>query len=369
MTVRLAVFRDYSAEGWPSMDLCADMLLANLPAAEPRLSADDVCPRYRTRFQPLPCIGRNADRLVNRLWDYPRCARRIATRYDAFHLVDHSYSQLLHALPTNCVGVFCHDLDTFRCVLDPAAEPRPRWFRAMAKHILSGFAKAAVVFHPSAEVGRQIVRFGLADESRVVHAPNGTSSEFSANDDPLTPRPLPTGLPFLLHVGSTIPRKRIDVLLNVFAEVRRGRDIRLVQVGGDWTSEQKAQISRLGIVNVVTQVRGLSRKELAGLYREAALVLQPSEAEGFGLPVVEALACGAVVVASDIPVLHEVGGHATVYCPVSDVAMWTNTVAKLLDGAIAAPLRTERLAHASKFTWAQQARTIGAAYLRLLGVS
>ncbi len=124
------------------------------------------------------------------------------------------------------------------------------------------------------------------------------------------PQPPSGESPFILHVGSCIARKRVDVLLKVFARLRV-RDLRLVQVGGSFSGEQEDLIAQLGIRGRVTQLRNVTREEIAQLYRTAALVLQPSEAEGFGLPVVEALACGAKVLASDIPVLRE-GGRRSV---------------------------------------------------------
>jgi glycosyltransferase involved in cell wall biosynthesis len=372
----LGVAADFHEEGWPSMDLCAEMLLAHLgPVSAGRLRAERVGPPFRRRFGRLPGLRRrpaafNADRLLNRLWDYPRYLRRRAAALDLVHVVDHSYAQLLHVLPPGTAGVYCHDLDTFRCLLDPRREPRPRWFRAMARHVLQGFQKAAVVFHSTGAVRRQIEAHGLIDPARLVHAPYGVAPEFGPDADPRDAHTLPelAGRPFLLHVGSCIPRKRIDVLLNVFtaAHARRS-DLRLVQVGGEWTAAQREQIDRLGVAAAVHQVRGLGREELAALYRRAALVLQPSEAEGFGLPVAEALACGAAVVASDLPVLREVGGAAAVYRPAGDVPAWADTVLHLLDRPDAAPPRTARLGQAGRYSWPAHARTIADAYLRLLG--
>jgi glycosyltransferase involved in cell wall biosynthesis len=102
------------------------------------------------------------------------------------------------------------------------------------------------------------------------------------------------------------------------------------------------------------------------LYRRASAVLVTSEAEGFGLPVIEALACGAVVVASDLPVLREVGGAAVVFCPVADIDTWAKTVAGVLTDPTAAPPSDTRLSHAAKFSWAEHARVIAAAYARLM---
>jgi glycosyltransferase involved in cell wall biosynthesis len=92
-----------------------------------------------------------------------------------------------------------------------------------------------------------------------------------------------------------------------------------------------------------------------------------SEAEGFGLPVIEALACGAIVAVSDIPVLREVGGSAAVYCPVADVAAWVGTVERLLESPNTAPECNLRLAQAQKYSWSTHAQMIAKAYLQLAG--
>jgi glycosyltransferase involved in cell wall biosynthesis len=372
---RLAILCDYLEEGWPSMDLAAEMLLTEaFHAGGPH--AQRVCPTYRRRLSWLPLLGRrrlarNADRLLNRFIDYPRHLRRFR-EFDSYHICDHSYAQLVHALPAELTGVFCHDLDTFRCLLEPAAEPRPAWFRSLARRVLAGLQKAAVVFHTTTGVRRQIERHGLVDPRRLVQAPLGVAGEFTAvapagEDLPGPVRDLGTR-PFLLHVGSCIPRKRIDVLLDVFAGLHaRMPELCLVKVGGPWSDAQREQIRRHGLADAIVALHGLTRASIAALYRRAALVLLPSEAEGFGLPVIEALACGAVVLASDVPVLREVGGDAAVYCPVGDVPAWTVQAQRLLEHPTECPARAVRLARAGEFTWASHARIVFAAYRRLLG--
>lgn len=172
-----------------------------------------------------------------------------------------------------------------------------------------------------------------------------------------------------MHVGSCIPRKRIDVLLAVFAALRQRQPaLKLVQVGGDWTIAHRDLIKQLGIAAAIRQLRGLPRTALADLYRSACLVLQPSAAEGFGLPVLEALACGTAVLASDIPSLREVGGEAATYRPVGDVAAWTETANRLTADPASAPSRLARLAQAKKFSWTKHAQIIAAAYHRLAGI-
>ena len=95
----------------------------------------------------------------------------------------------------------------------------------------------------------------------------------------------------------------------------RRPDVRLVRVGGPFTAAQDARIDALGLRRHIRVLPFVERPVLAALYRRAALVLLPSEREGFGLPVVEALACGTPIVASDLPVLREVGGTAAEVLP------------------------------------------------------
>jgi glycosyltransferase involved in cell wall biosynthesis len=147
------------------------------------------------------------------------------------------------------------------------------------------------------------------------------------------------GPPEILHVGSNIPRKRIDVLLNVFAGILRAvPGARLVKVGGEFTPAQRSLAESLGVSGAITVIPyfdpkvSSERATLAAVYRRAALALQTSDAEGFGLPVAEAMACGTVVLASDLPVLREVGGDAAVYRPVGASPDWVEAAMPILEG-------------------------------------
>jgi len=363
--LRLAVVRDFHAEGWPSMDLCAEQLLAHLPLG---IKADDIAPRFRRLFSRCPVsrrAGFNADRLINRHVVLPRIVRRAARQVDFVHVVDHSYAHVVTEVSPGRAGVYCHDLDAFRTLLEPEKESRPWWFRKLARRTLGGLSRAAVVFHSTESVGKKLRENGIVAADRIVHAPYGVAAEFTPESSEET---LPVSLnpPFLLHVGSNIPRKRLDILLGMMPSLMaRIPSLRLVQVGGPWPLQQTEQIERLGIGSLISQVRGLSRAQLAELYRRAAAVLVPSEAEGFGLPVIEALACGAVVVASDIPTLREAGANSALYCPVADVPAWTHTVTRVLLDPAFAPARDARLAQAARFSWREHARIIAETYLAL----
>ena len=368
---RVALVCDLVEENWPSMQLVADMLLEHLERSHSgQLIPLRLCPAMRRHFAWLPGsrqFWNNADRLTNRFFDYPLWLRGKRPGFDLFHIVDHSYSQLVHALPAGRTVVTCHDLDTFRCLLEPSAESRPAWFRAMSRRILSGLQKSAHVITVSAATRDAILRYGLLPAERVTVVHNGVHAVYSPAPDPaaddaagkLLP-PKAAGAFWLLHVGSTIPRKRIDVLLRVLAAVREALpQARLVRVGGPFTPAQQQLARDLKVEDAIDTLSGVTPGVLAAIYRRADVLLQPSESEGFGLPVVEALACGCPVVASDIPVLREVGGPAAVYCATGDIAGWRDAVLRLARE----PNRSQQgVARAARFSWAEAADGVARVY-------
>jgi glycosyltransferase involved in cell wall biosynthesis len=378
--MRVALIADFLEERWPSMDLVAEMLALHLPRAASASRPVEVRlirPAMKLRFGADPSglpTGRfrqttwMLDRLLNRFIDYPRFLRGHGDAFDLFHLADHSYSQLVHDLPAGRTVVTCHDLDTFRCLGDPA-ERRSAAFRAMTRRILSGLQKAAHVVCVSEATRNELLERNWLPEVRVSVVRSGLRPNFDQPPEPAAVKRLaarledhrPGGATVdLLHVGSTIPRKRLDVLLEVFARIKRDVEpgARLLRVGGEFTPGQQRQVERLGLAESICVLPFLTPAELAAAYSRAALLLFPSEAEGFGLPVIEALAGGTPVIASDLPVLHEVGGNAAEYVPVADVAAWTERTRDLLaerkDDPARWLIRQEAARRqASKFSWAE----------------
>ncbi len=357
------------------MDLVADMLLKSLRAEHSRdIDPAELRPSMRRRSDSVPLLrgarlARNADRLVGRFHDYPRWLTRSRPRHSVFHVVDHSYAHLVHALPASRTVVTCHDLDAFRSLLAPDAEPRSWVFRRMTQRILAGLQRAARVTCDSVATRDGLLAHDLIPEARLDVVYLGVDPVMSPRADPaadavierlLGPR-LSSRID-LLHVGSTIPRKRIDVLLRVFAAVRHEHpEARLVRIGGPFTEAQGRLMRELRIDDsAVVVLPYLDRSQLAAVYRRAALVLQPSDAEGFGLPVAEAMASAVPVVATDLPVLREIGGPAAVYCSVADVEKWSGTVCAMLRERLENPTAWHRRCQAalewsSRFSWSRYA--------------
>jgi len=154
--LRVAILADYLEEEWPSMDLVADMLYEHLrrehaPTVEPTL----VRPPMPRRLTRLPLVAAPAkasilDRALARQWDYPRALGAIRGRFDVYHVVDHTYAHLVHALPADRTVVTCHDVDAFRSILQPEDEQRSAPYRWMSARILAGLRVRTLPRHASA---------------------------------------------------------------------------------------------------------------------------------------------------------------------------------------------------------------------------
>ena len=381
--LRLGLVCDFAEEGWPSMDLVGDMLFEQLQRYHSdTIEADLIRPAFQRRATALGILrsshaGWSYDRLWNRMVEYPRWLQKRVQSYDLFHIVDHSYAHLALTLPAGRTVITCHDLDVFRCLSEPARERRPPWYRAMAQRVLDGFRSARHVVFVSEAVRQEADRLGLISgvRSSVVH--NG--ADFETVDDLVADRAVDgllgsgaDGL-LLLSVGSTVPRKRVDILLRVFAGVvSEVPGVRLIRVGGSLTGPQLELARQLDLTRSIIELPFVERSILGAVYRKATLLLQPSEAEGFGLPVAEAMARGCPVVASALPALREIGGQAAIYCPVGDVSGWIQSVIRLLhqcryEPVLRSALRSRSIENARRFSWRANASRIASVYQEVVG--
>jgi glycosyltransferase involved in cell wall biosynthesis len=371
----VGIVADMIEEGWPSMDLVADALMRELPRQAacpvvPRLVRPSLVPVIRRVRRGRDGGGQTADRVFNRFWLYRRALMGLANRCDLFHVVDHSYAHLVLALPRARTIVTCHDTDTFRGFITPGSVESglPRF---LVRRVAEGLRQAALVVCPTHATATSVVEAALAVPERVMVVPNGV--EHSAPDaaaaheaDRLLRSDAPTT--DILHVGSVVSRKRLDLLLEAFAGVaRRWPDARLVRVGGPFTPEQEAHARRLDVSGRILVLPFLARGTLAAVYRRVALLVLPSDREGFGLPVVEAMAAGRPVVARDLGALREVAGGAATFVDGADPDEWADAVLRLLveqrDNPAAWAARCERArARAVVFSWRRHAETMARIY-------
>jgi glycosyltransferase involved in cell wall biosynthesis len=178
--------------------------------------------------------------------------------------------------------------------------------------------------------------------------------------------------PYILYVGSLEPRKNLLRLLDAYQQVLKwSRHWRLIIVGARnyWKSSPVAEkVKQLGLQGQVIFTGYISDEDLPSLYNAADLFVFPSLYEGFGLPVLEAMACGTPVVTSNSSSLPEVAGDAAILVdPYSVEAIYAAMRRVLEDPELAKELRRRGLERALQFTWEKTARETIAVYEKVLG--
>jgi len=183
------------------------------------------------------------------------------------------------------------------------------------------------------------------------------------------PGPHPNeGRPYVLSVGTIQPRKNFARLVEAFARAELG-DLDLCIAGAPgWKADDLAAIAREHGVGARLRLLGnISDDELAGWYRHAWAFALPSLYEGFGLPLVEAMAQGLACLTSNYSSLPEVAGEAAVLVEPLDVYSIAEGLRRVcLDETLRADLQVKALARAQQFTWERCARQTLEAYRRLL---
>jgi len=169
---------------------------------------------------------------------------------------------------------------------------------------------------------------------------------------------------YILYVGTLHPRKNLTRLVEAYALLRqqpppRGEWPPLVLAGRrGWMYDRlAARVRELGLEREVIFPGYVPQADLAALYTGAACFVMPSLYEGFGLPVLEAMACGVPVVAANASSLPEVAGDAALLVEPTDVAGWAATLARMLaDAPLQRELVARGLAQAARFSWQRCAR-------------
>ncbi len=285
-------------------------------------------------------------------------------RFDIFHAANY----LPPGVPHKPVLPIIYDLSHLRF---PQAHPTERieWLEkrltslAAAPYVqtISQFSKSEIVSLLGVAADRITVTYPAPD---VHFRPDADADDARLAKFDVKP------LQYLLAVGTREPRKNFKTVAEAYAALPAATQARypLLWVGpsgwGDISlspaGERAKQLGRIGLVGYV------SDRDLAALYRNTTLFVMPSVYEGFGMPVVEAMACGARVALSKIPVFEEVAGGAGRYVDPIDVAGWRHAIEEAIEEAPQGPRRGAP-PDLTRFSWRASAAATLDLYRRLAG--
>jgi glycosyltransferase involved in cell wall biosynthesis len=239
-----------------------------------------------------------------------------------------------------------HDLNHL-CVPDNSNAAK----RAYYKHIIRpGCHRAAFVLTVSEYSKREISAWAGVSEEKVVNVGNGVGLPFTPTGGKYEP-----GYPYLLYVGSRKPHKNLPRLLEAYSISGVRREVRLVLTGSP-DQQMLKEIEWLGLSGDIVFADSYANGDLSDVYRGALGLVFPSLYEGFGLPPLEAMACGIPVLTSNVCSLPEVVGDAGILVDPLDVEAIGDGIRRLVqDSELRTELRQKGLLRAKEFSWEETA--------------
>lgn len=305
---------------------------------------------------------------VDKLVLFPRVLKRRIAELQAeapvvVHIVDQAYANYTRHLQRVPHVVTCHDVISLQACLGEAAERREPWrTRLYQRLVRRGLAHAHFIAAISATTRDHLLRLTGLPPERVSVVYNGLHYPYRPMDRDEALRLLapkwtaawPVTTPFFLHVGINIWYKNRPGVLSIFHAWRQqapSDPTRLVMIGPAFTPEMREQVQRDGLGDHVLSLSGLTNEELRAVYSLASALLFPSFTEGFGWPILEAMACGCPVFTSDRLPMTEVGGEAAAYFdparPDQAAALLREAQPRWPAMRQAGPLRAERFSTAN----------------------
>lgn len=307
---------------------------------------------WRAVRLPRPALGRLTALATHQLL-LPALLQRLQA--DLVHFPNLSAHVSVTGLPWRIPGPFVVTVHDFTPLHIPALLHGKRvnhWWYARQRAWARRAARLICVSQATREDAVRLL--GISPERCPVIYEGVDPRRFHPSDEP---RSIP---PFILFVGGDLPNKNREGVIQAFAQLCRQTDLphRLVLVGFDTRSDAELTMQYPSLdLSRVQRVQHLSSGELARLFRQADLFVFPSRHEGFGLPVLEAMASGTPVVTSTTSSLPEIAGDAALLVDPDDVSGLCRAMEHVLrDRGLWSQLQAAGLARAQQFTWERTAQ-------------
>ncbi len=295
--------------------------------------------------------------LDHRYFFYYRIQKRIP-EYDLYFIAN----QNLSFLKLKPKIVFCHDIIH-------RVYPRSPGYWVLSKLLYSGLKKAESLIVPSQSTRRDLLRFHLIPEERISVVYRGLNRgrfkpDSSGSSNIFQKYRFSPLHRYVLHVSSEAPRKNVDGLIEAFYQLKtkyKLTNLKLLKVGNPQYQRDRRRllnlIKRLELQEDIILLGYVPEDDLPELYNIAELFVFPSFYEGFGLPVLEAMACGTAVIASNATSLPEIVGDAGIVVNPKDVDALAEAMKKvLLDEGLRRSMISKGLERARMFSWKTSAK-------------
>jgi glycosyltransferase involved in cell wall biosynthesis len=303
--------------------------------------------------------------------------KREAKRVDLVHVLDHSYAHMIETAGRRPVVVTVHDLMPVVVLRSPTGGGG--WREGVRNRFLRQALKAlrqADAYIVGTEWLKHELATWLGNDKNISVVPFGVDRAFfgestvsaagGARERWRREWRIPEDAFVVLHVGSTVDRKNVPLVIQTVARLRQQTDAYLLQVGGRFSAEQEQLIDRLDLRRAVRSVASADETALRRAYRAADVLLFPSLYEGFGFPVLEAMSIGVPVVAARAGSIPEVAGDAATLVAPTDVRALGDALVALVDDDAR---RAEQIAlghdQARRYSWLETAHGLAALYRRL----
>lgn len=348
--MKVVLFRAFPDSYRKSMQIYADQLLKRI---RPLLHNEEQVEDWIPSNVRLNGNFRYWDQYVRYQW----LSRGV--QGDVNHVIDHGYGHLLHSICKEKSIVTFHD-----SVVNKLNEISWRT-RFSVRYSFLALRKAARIITDSKISCNDFLKLVDFPEERVHVIYPGVDSAFRNLPDHAELRKqynLPSN--YILHVGNNLPYMNVDGVLLTFQQlVKKGFDISLVRVGDCLTKKQEAFVEKADLRNRIMQLGAIPLENLVTVYNCADVLIYPALYAGFGLPPLEAMACGTPVICSNRGSLSEIAGDgALMVDPENQENMADATAQLLTDRSLQETYRAKGLQHAKTYSWDKTAAEVLSVY-------
>lgn len=351
-----------------SMTVYANGIISGLKKIRPNWEIIDLSPQHFDRRSSSLFV--RVGKYYERFWRFPQLVKRQSA--DIFHIIEPAEAHIIYWLKNirKPTIVTCHDLANFYYADNLKNSVRlPFISKAVWVNAVKGMCQADHVISVSSMTAKDTTKILGIPPKNISVIPNAVDSQYRQMPKhevtylrkkyAISPEKF-----CILNVGSSHPRKNISNILEaVYKLTCNDFPIHFLKVGSDFTLEQKEYISKHGLSNYISFINKPDKQSLVEIYNLADALVAPSLHEGFGITILEAMACGTPVITSNTSAMPEVAGDAAILVNPQDIQAIKAAIYHLYsDTAYYQKLIQKGLERAELFTWEKSAEKIANVY-------